>query len=290
VAHLVLDRQFVTVRALVSPVARSLGVERAKVRAIALVAWVTPGEPLEQLLARAIRLAEVDGSRRSVLELALNVLRVVLAVDGARWCSVLQAQRRVADLSWQSELKVEQARLAAVLGLGAGLADLGLLEPVVEKVGQFCVLLQVAESPREPSSPRALESALEPTKAPQGPVRLQTHLMPAPGSQRKMVKGLVQILHSAPSVCLDIRTYLGREKDVSSRTKLYVYRRSLYMYIRQRRLTDLVLDKSHKDRASPKTRRRPCLNPTWVRGSWRLGGGKKVGRALEVDKKVGGAL
>lgn len=101
-------------------------------RAIALVAWVAPGEPLEQLLARAIRLAKVDGARRSVLELALDVLRVVLAVDGARRCSVLEPQRRVADLSRQSKLEVEQACLAAVLGLGARLADLGLLEPGVE--------------------------------------------------------------------------------------------------------------------------------------------------------------
>lgn len=132
VAHLVLNWQLVTVRALVSPVARSLGVEGAKVRTIALVSWIAPSEPLEQLFARAVRFAEVDSSRRSVLELALNVLRVVLAIDSARRCGVLEAQRRVADLCRQAKLEIEQARLAAVLGLGARLADLGLLESVLD--------------------------------------------------------------------------------------------------------------------------------------------------------------
>lgn len=65
-AHLVLRRQLVTVRASVSPVASTLRVERANVRAIALVARILTSETLEEILPCTVRLAELECARRSL--------------------------------------------------------------------------------------------------------------------------------------------------------------------------------------------------------------------------------
>lgn len=64
-AHLVLDRQLVAVRARVAAVARTLGVERADVRPVALVRRVLAREALEELLAGAVGLAELELARRA---------------------------------------------------------------------------------------------------------------------------------------------------------------------------------------------------------------------------------
>lgn len=60
--------------------------------------------------------------------LALGVLNEVVAIElvGGHRANAL-AERSVADLRGQAVLKVEKARLAHILELGASLADLGLL-------------------------------------------------------------------------------------------------------------------------------------------------------------------
>ena len=60
--------------------------------------------------------------------LGLLVLRIVLAVDIARRRLIRDAERGVAHLRREVVLEVEEARLADVARLGAGLADDGRLE------------------------------------------------------------------------------------------------------------------------------------------------------------------
>lgn len=152
--ELVLDRQFVSVRACIAAVASTLGVERANVWSIPLVRRVVPGEPLEQFAACTVGFAELERARDAFCLLLLDckgkergrvslvlllllllsrrgrtVLGIVLAVDIARRRLALDVQDRVPDLSRQAKLQVEQASLAAVLGLCADAADLGLLVP-----------------------------------------------------------------------------------------------------------------------------------------------------------------
>lgn len=55
-----------------------------------------------------------------------TVLGKVFAVDVARRCFALDVEDGVSDLGRQAELEVEEASLAAVLGLAADGADLGL--------------------------------------------------------------------------------------------------------------------------------------------------------------------
>jgi hypothetical protein len=69
-----------------------------------------------------------DGGGRGVAYLGILVLRIVLSVDIARRRLVRDAQRGIAHLRWEVVLEVEEARLADVTRLGAGLADYGSLE------------------------------------------------------------------------------------------------------------------------------------------------------------------
>jgi hypothetical protein len=66
--------------------------------------------------------------RPTVTHLGLLILRVVLPVDVARGRLVRDAERGVADLRREVVLEVEEARLAHVACLGAGLADHRRLE------------------------------------------------------------------------------------------------------------------------------------------------------------------
>ncbi len=66
--------------------------------------------------------------RPTVTYLGLLILRVVLPVDVARGRLVRGAERGVADLRREVVLEVEEARLAHVACLGAGLADHRRLE------------------------------------------------------------------------------------------------------------------------------------------------------------------
>lgn len=70
-----------------------------------------------------------DGlGERGGAHLGILVLRIVLAVDVAGRRLVRDAERGVADLRREVVLEVEEARLAYVARLGAGLADHGRLE------------------------------------------------------------------------------------------------------------------------------------------------------------------
>lgn len=133
-AESVLDWQLVTVRALVATIALSFGVERAKMRTVALVPGIASCQFLQQFATGAVGFAKVDCARGSVLELALDILSVVLAIDVGCRSGSLHPQCGIADLGRQAELKVEQAGLTAVLGLGASLANLRLLVPAIDCV------------------------------------------------------------------------------------------------------------------------------------------------------------
>jgi hypothetical protein len=72
VTELVLDRQFVSVRACIAAVASTLGVERANVWSIPLVRRVVPGEPLEQFAACTVGFAELERTRDAFCLLFLD--------------------------------------------------------------------------------------------------------------------------------------------------------------------------------------------------------------------------
>ena len=61
-------------------------------------------------------------------DLGFLILRIVLPVNVARRCVVRDAECGVADLRREVVLEVEEARLAHVARLGAGLADHRRLE------------------------------------------------------------------------------------------------------------------------------------------------------------------
>ena len=60
--------------------------------------------------------------------LALHILSVVLSIDVASGCLILQSQRRVSYLGWQTVLEIQQTSLANVLYFCACLANNGGLE------------------------------------------------------------------------------------------------------------------------------------------------------------------
>lgn len=62
---------------------------------------------------------------RDGLYLVFHVLRVVLAVDVARWSLALDSQRSITNLGRQTILEIQETCLTDVLDLGARLADDG---------------------------------------------------------------------------------------------------------------------------------------------------------------------